>query len=112
MHAGAGAAELAALDAATQAMLDAVFGTVDAIPVPLRWMARTLRDAVLKRFPDAARQAVGGFLFLRFICPALLSPEHHGLADGSLKPEQRRPLTLVTKIIQARRRGRAPTHTR
>lgn len=82
--------------------LDTLIASVDLMPVPFRWMARVLHDEVATRFPDSKKQSVGGFLFLRFICPAMLSPEHHGLVDdgAQLTPEKRRPLTLVSKVLQ------------
>ncbi len=30
------------------------------------------------KFPDARHTAVAGFLFLRFLCPAVVAPESHG----------------------------------
>lgn len=41
--------------------------------------AEQLRREVSARFPGSHLQIVGGFLFLRFICPAVVSPETHGL---------------------------------
>ena len=29
----------------------------------------------MKRFPESKHACVGGFIFLRFFCPAILSPE-------------------------------------
>jgi hypothetical protein len=45
---------------------------------------------------------VGGFFFLRFMCPAIISPEGFGvLADGQvLLDEARRALVLVSKLLQ------------
>merc|ERR1711964_604915 len=83
--------------------MDTIFDSVDAMPIPFRGMARTLHDEVAKRFPDSKRTSVGGFLFLRFICPAMLSPEHFGLTPAGappIKADQRRPLTLVSKVLQ------------
>ena len=91
------------LEQLTLLFLDTLFSSVSLMPVPFRWMARTLHDEVAKRFPDSKRSSVGGFLFLRFICPAMLSPEHFGLVpEGAppLLPAQRRPLTLVSKVLQ------------
>jgi neurofibromin 1 len=40
---------------------------------------------------------VGGFFFLRFVCPAFITPDQHGIkADAKLK----RGLVLFTKILQ------------
>ncbi len=96
------AANMERLEQLCITFLDTLIASVDLMPVPFRWMARVMHDEVAARFPDSKKQSVGGFLFLRFICPAMLSPEHHGLAeDGSqLTPEKRRPLTLVSKVLQ------------
>jgi len=45
----------------------------------------------------------GGFLFLRFFCPALVQPLQHGLGNviaGLEDPAVRRVLVLVTKVLQ------------
>jgi len=44
--------------------------------------------------------AVGGFVFLRFFCPALVAPEAFGLWKGAINPSDRRSLILVSKIVQ------------
>jgi hypothetical protein len=40
-----------------------------------------LQEAVVRRWPSAKYSAIGGFLFLRFICPSLLT-----LGELSEKP--------------------------
>lgn len=79
----------------------AVLNSNDTIPFEIREIANTLQTAVLKRFPNSKYSAIGGFFFLRFVCPAVLAPE---LFDMSLPEERsadlRRPLVLVAKILQ------------
>jgi hypothetical protein len=57
-----------------------------------------LQDEVKDKFPQSKHSIVGGFLFLRFICPVLVSPE--GLNIENLSKESRRTLVLISKILQ------------
>jgi len=79
----------------------AILNSNDVIPFEVREIANTLQTAVLKRFPNSKYTAVGGFFFLRFVCPAVLAPETF---DVILSDEHsaalRRPLVLVAKILQ------------
>lgn len=44
--------------------------------------------------------ALGGVFFLRFLCPALTTPETYGLLGRTPRPHERRSLVLVTKLLQ------------
>jgi hypothetical protein len=60
-----------------------------------------LAQAAHEKFPDADRRvAVGGFIFLRFFCPAVIAPDAHNLVKTIQSKDIRRGLVLVTKIIQ------------
>lgn len=48
-----------------------------------------------------ASLAVGGFLILRLLSPAIMAPQGFGLVNAPLSPQARRALTLVAKMIQA-----------
>lgn len=41
-------------------------------------LLRYIKDEVVKKFPDNGMIAVGGFLFLRFINPAIVTPQRFG----------------------------------
>jgi hypothetical protein len=58
--------------------------------------------SVRERFPEAKYTAVGGFIFLRFFCPAIVSPEAEGLIKlPQPQPREiRRGQLIVTKVIQ------------
>ncbi|KAL6075747.1 Ras GTPase activating protein ira2 [Balamuthia mandrillaris] len=43
---------------------------------------------------------VGGFVFLRFFCPAIVTPELYEIVDKSPTREARRGLTLAAKVLQ------------
>lgn len=45
------------------------------------------------------QSVIGGFLFLRFVCPAITTPHLYNLADKEPPPETRRVLVLVTKLL-------------
>lgn len=56
--------------------------------------------AVEPRFPDAKYTAVGAFIFLRFLCPAIVAPDVEGLVSEPPTKEMRRGLLLIAKVIQ------------
>jgi hypothetical protein len=47
----------------------------------------------------ALQSVVGGFLFLRFVCPAIATPHLHDLTDKEPTSETRRILVLITKLL-------------
>jgi hypothetical protein len=83
--------------------LQAVAGSLEAIPKEIRVVCATLQHYVRAKFPNAAHTVVGGYFFLRLICPAIVSPEGFGVWPESnpLSIEQRRPLVLVSKTMQS-----------
>ena len=38
---------------------------------------------VKERFPEMEYEIVGGFFFLRFLCPAIVAPESYGILIGT-----------------------------
>jgi Ras GTPase-activating protein 1 len=46
-------------------------------------MAGCLQEEVGAKFPSSKTQAVAGFLFLRFLCPAMLNPKGYGIMEGT-----------------------------
>jgi len=67
-------------------LVDAIFSTPNSLPTALRDLFAYLQVEVMKRFPEMKDRVVGGFFFLRFVCPALLSPEQWGIVDGRSPP--------------------------
>jgi hypothetical protein len=84
-----------------------------------RWLFHRARGEVSKKFPELATSTVvGGFLFLRFFCPAIVTPEAFGLLESMFcyllasllkhrhfvaeppPAETRRGLVLVSKLLQ------------
>jgi hypothetical protein len=50
---------------------------------------------------SAAMYAVNNLLFLRFICPALLSPHRYGLTSRELSATEKQLLVQITKYVQS-----------
>eukprot|EP01132_Coremiostelium_polycephalum_P004510 gene4510-5624_t len=81
--------------------LNAIFNSIPQCPLPFREMANHLQKEVVKVFPESQHTSVGGFIFLRFFCPCILSPDTNGVTDSaSLTMEARRALILVSKVLQ------------
>ena len=79
------------------------FTSVDAVPVSIRRVFTELRTLVRNAWPEdpnVEMTAVGGFFFLRFANPAMITPSMMGLDVNHPTPAQRRASTLVTKTLQ------------
>ncbi|KAJ1560603.1 hypothetical protein HK405_006534, partial [Cladochytrium tenue] len=94
-----------------RAVLDAIFDSVEACPLGFSAIFRHLQSVVQQRSSvvgdadgprasDSRYSVVSGFLFLRFFCPAVLSPNLFGIVADYPAPGAARNLTLVAKIIQ------------
>lgn len=57
-----------------------------------------------RKYPEASDFAIcsliGGFFFLRFINPAVVTPQAYMLVDGVPAKHPRRTLTLIAKMLQ------------
>ncbi|KIO22012.1 hypothetical protein M407DRAFT_28426 [Tulasnella calospora MUT 4182] len=83
-----------------QAFLDVICESVAILPSIFREVCHHIATTVTAVYPEAKYAAVGGFIFLRFICPAIVSP---GSVDIELPQDNaaiHRGLVLITKIIQ------------
>ncbi|KAI1091901.1 GTPase [Rostrohypoxylon terebratum] len=75
------------------------------LPLELRQILKYVRAVAEDRYGDFLRTvnytSVSGFLFLRFICPAILNPKLFGLLRDNPRPRAQRTLTLIAKGLQA-----------
>lgn len=75
------------------------------LPAELRQVLKYIRAVAEDRYGDFLRTvtytSVSGFLFLRFICPAILNPKLFGLLRDNPRPRAQRTLTLIAKGLQA-----------
>ncbi|KAG5518315.1 hypothetical protein PMAC_003111 [Pneumocystis sp. 'macacae'] len=80
--------------------LDAICSSVVEIPRAIKKICHCIVTYVSKKFPDFCYISVGGFIFLRFLCPIILSPESENISLESALKDNRRGLLLVVKVIQ------------
>ncbi|PNS18110.1 hypothetical protein CAC42_4069 [Sphaceloma murrayae] len=73
-------------------------------PMDLRFIFRHIKACAEDRYGDFLRtvsySSVSGFLFLRFFCPAVLSPKLFGLLKDEPKPRAKRTFVLIAKSLQ------------
>ncbi|KAK6463983.1 ras GTPase activating protein RasGAP/neurofibromin [Scheffersomyces coipomensis] len=80
-------------------LVDIITSSNDNIPSSFKFICSEIYKCVEKKFTDAALVAVGSFLFLRFICPAIVSPEVF-LDITVTNPKVRKTLIQLTKVLQ------------
>uniref|UniRef100_A0A9J8CYH5 IQ motif containing GTPase activating protein 1 n=1 Tax=Cyprinus carpio carpio TaxID=630221 RepID=A0A9J8CYH5_CYPCA len=92
----------------TDKFLSAIIVSVDKIPYGMRFIAKTLKDTLNERFPDATEdellKIVGNLLYYRYMNPAIVAPDAFDIIDlsagGQLTTEQRRNLGSIAKMLQ------------
>ncbi|EGG19811.1 neurofibromin [Cavenderia fasciculata] len=85
----------------TKKFIKAIQDSVPHLPLPFREICNYISKVVNETFPGNEKMAIGGIMFLRFICPAIISPEIFGIVSaGALSKETRRGLVLCTKVLQ------------
>eukprot|EP01105_Mastigella_eilhardi_P027354 TRINITY_DN83_c0_g1_i3.p1 TRINITY_DN83_c0_g1~~TRINITY_DN83_c0_g1_i3.p1 ORF type:complete len:1680 (-),score=360.95 TRINITY_DN83_c0_g1_i3:1037-6076(-) len=87
----------------SRTVLVAIMNSDTSMPASLKHIVHCIRELVTKKFPDAeniAYTAVGGVIFLRFICPAITVPHAYGLLVEPPTPRLQRQLVLLSKVMQ------------
>ncbi|TPX12203.1 uncharacterized protein E0L32_007089 [Thyridium curvatum] len=89
----------------TEEIWDCIIKSAARLPPELRQILKYVRAVAEDRYGDFLRTvaytSVSGFLFLRFICPAILNPKLFGLLRDHPRPRAQRTLTLIAKTLQA-----------
>ncbi|KAI0449396.1 GTPase [Xylaria acuta] len=84
--------------------LATIIDGLDEAPYGIRWICKQIRSLTKRKYPDANDQVIctliGGFFFLRFINPAIVTPKSYMLIDGIPAERPRRTLTLIAKMLQ------------
>ncbi|AMD22856.1 HHR087Cp [Eremothecium sinecaudum] len=80
-------------------LVDSIVGSIDKVPPEFFVICQAIYRYVNEKFPDVAEIAVGSFIFLRFFCPALVSPDSEGLI-GTFYAKERRSFIVLAKVIQ------------
>eukprot|EP01133_Synstelium_polycarpum_P007214 gene7214-8378_t len=84
----------------TQQLLDKILDSASVCPAVIRTILHHTQDKVAKKFPEMKTTVIGGFIFLRYICPSIVAPEVFGLIKDNPTTESRRGLVLVSKLLQ------------
>lgn len=84
--------------------LETIINGLNETPYGIRWICKQIRSLSKRKYPDAQDQTIctliGGFFFLRFINPAIVTPRSYMLIDGTPDDQPRRTLTLIAKMLQ------------
>jgi len=83
-----------------QKVLVAILKSGYYFPEDLRKFFFMLYEEVDPIFPGYANIAIGGFVFLRFLCSAITVPDTYGLTPKPPSQAARRNLILVAKVLQ------------
>ena len=72
-------------------------------PVEFRTIFIRIDECMMQKFgsDEASFKAIGGFFFLRFVCPAITAPHVYGLLDHPPNNLTQRQLVLISKVIQS-----------
>lgn len=54
----------------------------------------------MDQFPDSSLDTVNSAIFLRFVNPAIISPQSYNLVQGEIPVGVRRGLTFISKVTQ------------
>ncbi|KAK2743232.1 glyceraldehyde-3-phosphate dehydrogenase 1 [Myotisia sp. PD_48] len=84
--------------------LSTIIDGLEETPYGIRWICKQIRSLSRRKYPDAQDHVIctliGGFFFLRFINPAIVTPRSYMLIDGTPAEKPRRTLTLIAKMLQ------------
>jgi Ras GTPase-activating-like protein IQGAP2/3 len=84
--------------------LNTIIDGLEEAPYGIRWICKQIRSLTKRKYPDANDQVIctliGGFFFLRFINPAIVTPKSYMLIDGTPAEKPRRTLTYIAKMLQ------------
>jgi len=81
-----------------------IIDSIESVPYGIRWICKQIRALTRRKYPEATDDAIcsliGGFFFLRFINPAILTPQAYMLVEATPDKHPRRTLTLIVKMLQ------------
>jgi Ras GTPase-activating-like protein IQGAP2/3 len=86
------------------AFLDTIISGLEEAPYGIRWICKQIRSLSKRKYPDAQDATIctliGGFFFLRFLNPAIVTPRSYMLIENNPGENPRRTLTYVAKMLQ------------
>ncbi|KAI9322511.1 Rho GTPase activation protein [Dichotomocladium elegans] len=92
------------LMAIANSFLSTIIESLDQVPYGIRWICKQIRSLTKRKYPDASEYAIcsliGGFFFLRFVNPAIVTPQAYMLVESIPSNHPRTTLTLIAKMLQ------------
>jgi Ras GTPase-activating-like protein IQGAP2/3 len=92
------------LNEIAKSFLDTIIDGLEETPYGIRWICKQIRSLTRRKYPDASEQTIctliGGFFFLRFINPAIVTPRSYMLIEQTPAENPKRTLTYVAKMLQ------------
>lgn len=89
-------------------IVDLIVNSFDLLPNSFKFVCSRIYQSVSSKFEDSALIAVGSFIFLRFICPAIVSPQQYFKIPVESSKTKRSLMQLV-KILQNMANGTLST---
>ncbi|KAJ6251058.1 ras gtpase-activating protein [Anaeramoeba flamelloides] len=86
-------------------VFETISNTIDDIPEEIKVIAFYYAEITASKYPNAVLATVGGFVFLRWICPNLVAPVKNGICTGTVESNVRRSLMLLSSAVQALSNG-------
>ncbi|KAJ5066806.1 ras gtpase-activating protein [Anaeramoeba ignava] len=81
--------------------LKSIYLAKNYFPVEIKHICQYSKNSISKKFPNHSLLGVAGLVFLRFICPAIVSPEVYGIIQETLTIHSQKNLILIARIIQS-----------
>jgi Ras GTPase-activating-like protein IQGAP2/3 len=85
-------------------ILDSIIDSLPNVPYGIRWICKQIYQLSKRKFPEASEMSicslVGGFFLLRFVNPAIVSPEAYMIIETKPHKDVRRTMTLMAKMLQ------------
>ena len=88
-----------------QRIFDLIVDAEFIVPSPIKMVCSELYRRSNDKFAESAHFAVGGYFFLRYLGPILVTPDVFGLVCQPCAPPVRRALLLVSKVLQSLSNG-------
>jgi len=87
-----------------ESFLSTIIEGLEDVPYGIRWICKQIRSLSRRKYPDAQDQTIctliGGFFFLRFINPAIVTPKSYMLIERVPEEKPKRTLTYIAKMLQ------------
>ncbi|KAG7660703.1 IRA2 [[Candida] subhashii] len=88
-------------------LIDSIVNSVDLLPDSFKFVCAEIHDSICSKFSEPGIVPVGSFIFLRYICPAIISPEQFFKIPVS-HPKVKRSLMQLVKVLQNMANGTLP----